>query len=173
MSSLQNPLGTSHTIGSQFKNSTFCPHTVFTCFVWISEQTAIVSLYNINWLFCITETECVYCAVRTGYLNTTPVDRPPMIHSHPHLHVAVARTRSWKVGTCQIVISFGNWRASDRNLFPLKSAEVEKKHLKKNTNGYWNITNKKQAAVKITKPPLSQSQVHLQHSEGPTLYHYP
>ena len=39
------------------------------CSVWISEQTAIISLYNINWLVCITETECVYCAVRTGYLN--------------------------------------------------------------------------------------------------------
>jgi len=37
--------------------------------VWISEQTAIISLYNINWLVCITKTECVYCAVRTGYLN--------------------------------------------------------------------------------------------------------
>jgi hypothetical protein len=29
-------------------NSTFCPHSVFMCFVWISEQTAIISLYNIN-----------------------------------------------------------------------------------------------------------------------------
>ena len=38
------------------------------CFVWIWEQTAIISLYNINWLVCITETECVYCAVRTGSL---------------------------------------------------------------------------------------------------------
>jgi hypothetical protein len=37
-------------------------------FVWISEQTAIISLYNINWLVCITETECVYCAVRTECL---------------------------------------------------------------------------------------------------------
>jgi len=27
--------------------------------VWISEQTAIISLYSINWLVCITETECV------------------------------------------------------------------------------------------------------------------
>jgi len=52
-----------------FNNSTFCPHTVFMCFVWISEQTAIISLYNINWLVCITETECVYCAVRTGLLK--------------------------------------------------------------------------------------------------------
>ena len=39
------------------------------CFVWIWEQTSIISLYSINWLVCITETECVYCAVRTGYLN--------------------------------------------------------------------------------------------------------
>jgi hypothetical protein len=38
-------------------------------FVRISEQTAIVSLYSINWLVFITETECVYCAVRTGSLN--------------------------------------------------------------------------------------------------------
>ena len=49
-------------------NPTFCPLSVFMCFVWISEQTAIISLYNTDWLVCITETECVYCAVRTGYL---------------------------------------------------------------------------------------------------------
>jgi len=49
-------------------NSTFFPHSVFMCFVWIWEQAAIISLYNINWLVCITETECVYCAVRTECL---------------------------------------------------------------------------------------------------------
>jgi hypothetical protein len=38
------------------------------CFIWISEQTAIISLYSINCLVFITETECVYCAVRTGSL---------------------------------------------------------------------------------------------------------
>jgi hypothetical protein len=43
------------------------------CFVWISEQTAIISLYNINWLVCITEKECVYCAVRTGCLSIIQV----------------------------------------------------------------------------------------------------
>ena len=47
-------------------NSTFCPHSVFMCFVWISEQTAIISLYSITWLVFITETVCVYCAVRAG-----------------------------------------------------------------------------------------------------------
>jgi hypothetical protein len=35
------------------------------CFVWISEQTAIISLHSIKWLVFITEAECVYCAVRT------------------------------------------------------------------------------------------------------------
>jgi hypothetical protein len=38
------------------------------CFVWNSERTAIISLYSINWQVFITETEYVYCAVRTGSL---------------------------------------------------------------------------------------------------------
>ena len=46
-------------------HSTFCPHSVFMCFVWIWEKTAIISLYSIDWLVFITETECVYCAVRS------------------------------------------------------------------------------------------------------------
>jgi hypothetical protein len=29
------------------------------CFVWIWEQTAIISLHSINWLVFITETECL------------------------------------------------------------------------------------------------------------------
>ena len=50
-------------------------HTaVFMCFVWIWEQTAIISLYRINWLVCITKTECVYCAVRTGFLNINEIN---------------------------------------------------------------------------------------------------
>ena len=50
-----------------FNNSTFCPHSVFMCFVWIWEQTAIISLYSIEWLVFVTETECVYCAVRSTF----------------------------------------------------------------------------------------------------------
>jgi len=59
-----------YTASLTFSNPTFCPHRVFMCFVWIWEQTAIISLYNINWLVFITETECVYSAVRTGSLYT-------------------------------------------------------------------------------------------------------
>jgi hypothetical protein len=31
-----------------YKNCTFCQHNVFMCFVWISEQTAIILLNSIN-----------------------------------------------------------------------------------------------------------------------------
>jgi len=50
------------------------------------KKTAIISLYSINWLVSITETECVYCAVRTGYLNTFHVHlttRRPNFDSSP------------------------------------------------------------------------------------------
>ena len=52
-------------------NSSFCPQSVFMCFVWIWEKTAIISLYRIYWLDFIIETEFVYCAVRTGSLYTS------------------------------------------------------------------------------------------------------
>jgi len=42
-------------------------------FVWIWEQTAIISLYYINWLVFITGTLCAYGAVRTGSLYITEV----------------------------------------------------------------------------------------------------
>ena len=45
-------------------------HTVYLCVLCGSENKPIISLYSINWLVCITETECVYCAVRTGSLYT-------------------------------------------------------------------------------------------------------
>jgi hypothetical protein len=33
-------------------------HRVFMCFLCISEQTVIKSVWNINWLICMIETEC-------------------------------------------------------------------------------------------------------------------
>ena len=47
---LCSPVVTICTASLTFNNSTFCPHSAFLCFVWISEQTAIISLYNIYWL---------------------------------------------------------------------------------------------------------------------------
>ena len=53
--------------GLTIKNSTWRLLCV-ECFVWISEQTATVALYSINWLAFITVVESVYCAVRTDSL---------------------------------------------------------------------------------------------------------
>ena len=77
-----------------FNNSTFCPHSVFMCFVWIWEQTAVISLYSINWLVFITEIEGIYCAV----LASVRVFMRPSVcvcvcvcvttdtHTHTHTH---------------------------------------------------------------------------------------
>ena len=58
-------------LGLASRNSTFCPHCVFTCFVWISEQTATIFLHSINWLVCIDKKECVYWALRAESLYKT------------------------------------------------------------------------------------------------------
>jgi hypothetical protein len=54
---------------STLKNSAFCPQGVLMRSLQIAEQTTIISLYDINFLISITETDCVYCAVRTEPLN--------------------------------------------------------------------------------------------------------
>ena len=58
-------------VGTGSLNSVFCPHNAFMCFVWISEQTAIISIYSLNLPVFITEPNCVYWAVRPGSLNQT------------------------------------------------------------------------------------------------------
>ena len=45
------------------KNSTFCPQSAYL------RQATTVSVQNINWRVFITETVCVYCAVRIKSLN--------------------------------------------------------------------------------------------------------
>jgi hypothetical protein len=44
------------------------------CFVWISKQTVIISLYGINWWDFISNTKCVYCAVRAEHLHVSQVN---------------------------------------------------------------------------------------------------
>jgi hypothetical protein len=54
---------------NKYKRILSSAHTVYLCVLYGSqEQTAIISLYSINWLVFITETECVYCAVQTESL---------------------------------------------------------------------------------------------------------
>ena len=73
-----------------FNESAFCPHTVFMCFVWISEQTAIISLYSIDWLVFITETECllrgtfyILCSAHTVFMCSVWIsDQTAIISQH-------------------------------------------------------------------------------------------
>jgi len=58
-----------------FKQILRSAHTVYLCLLRISEQTAFISLYSINWQVYITETECVYCAVRIESLTIIQVCR--------------------------------------------------------------------------------------------------
>jgi hypothetical protein len=51
------------------KNLYFDNQMCFCVFVRISEQTVILALFKFNWLVFVTESETVYCAVRTGSLN--------------------------------------------------------------------------------------------------------
>jgi hypothetical protein len=46
---------------------TFAPHSVFMSFVWIWEQTSIISVFSTHCRYFITETECVYFAVRSAH----------------------------------------------------------------------------------------------------------
>jgi hypothetical protein len=79
-----------------FSNSTFCPYSVFLCFVWIWEQTAIISLYSINWLVCITERKCVtarcvHTHVRTNVFRTELLQKAV---TEPSRH---ASTVTWNI----------------------------------------------------------------------------
>jgi len=83
------------------------------CIVWNTEQTAIISLYSINWLVCIAEMESVYCAVRTGYLTIIRVNiclwsvkiqikkknltfRTLKVRENVQLSLCVIKYESWK-----------------------------------------------------------------------------
>jgi hypothetical protein len=46
---------------------TFFPHSVFMCFVWIWDKQRLFHCIALDDWFFITETECVYCAVRKKF----------------------------------------------------------------------------------------------------------
>ena len=94
------------------------------CFVWIPEQTAIISLYNINWLVCITETECVYCAVRTETLNVIHASFPLSFRDFS-LHFGNNDYRLRSTGSCSIVDGYRRFgRRVSSNLRSRKGTNV-------------------------------------------------
>jgi len=58
------------------------------CLVWISEQTAIISLYGINWLVFITETECLLSGAAWVFIYNSGYSQYLAISGHlckPHI----------------------------------------------------------------------------------------
>jgi hypothetical protein len=51
----------------------YSAHTLYLCLLYGSQQRAIISIYNTNFLVFVTETERVYCAVRAEPLNIIEV----------------------------------------------------------------------------------------------------
>jgi hypothetical protein len=49
------------------------PQSVILCCLCVSKQRAVFSIYNFKWLILMTETQCVYCAVRPEYLHVPEV----------------------------------------------------------------------------------------------------
>jgi hypothetical protein len=98
------------------RTSTFCPHSAFMCFVWISEQTGIISLHSINWLVFITERWSVYCAVRTESWNVFQVTF--LLHSNNGLLVKIIRdqTKLEKKMLLHVRIKFKNVIAQNRKI---------------------------------------------------------
>jgi hypothetical protein len=66
------------------------PTHVSLYFTWIWEQTAIISIALTDWFF-ITETERVYCAVRTLPLNII-LDNPIVVQTLLDSSIASRRT---------------------------------------------------------------------------------
>jgi hypothetical protein len=90
---LFSPLVTICTASITFNNSTFCPRSIFMCFVWISEETAIISQYDINWLVCITDRVCLLRGTdRTTVITLSVVLNGPSrrIHSEQYgIHLLI------------------------------------------------------------------------------------
>jgi hypothetical protein len=63
----------------------FPPTQLVYVFACISEQKAITFLYIVSRLNIITEKKCVYCVVRSKYLNMTVVNCLPLGRTMAHL----------------------------------------------------------------------------------------
>jgi len=73
-------------------------------YVLCGELTAIISLYSINWLIFIIETECVYCTVRAGSLDRKQRLCPYTALTEKQCVYCAARTES--LNTVHVILVF-------------------------------------------------------------------
>jgi hypothetical protein len=94
------------------KNSTFCSHSVFMCFMWIWEPTAIISLYSFDWFFL---TDIVFTA-RNG-LNLRVMCISPL-KPNGHYRYPQFNIRSFYVLPTQCIYVFLCGPENKQRLFP-------------------------------------------------------
>ena len=81
-----------HTTSLTFINATFYQPSVFMCFMWIWEQTAIISLYSVNWLVFKTMTGFQFYDLQPHFIfdikNQDWIFSLPQLYiSHSQLHL--------------------------------------------------------------------------------------
>jgi hypothetical protein len=88
-----------------FSNSTFCPHNAFMCFVWMSEQTAIICLCIINRVLCKTESSFTLSLLWTALLRTCMLNlelanskRDPSVFRQRRSDSVLTEVGSWVSG---------------------------------------------------------------------------
>jgi hypothetical protein len=76
------------------KIATICRQSAFVFSAWFSAQRVISSLCGTILLIFITEAECIYCAVRTEFLNIPQVHlRLSMVNSVTYVNFLCLRIR--------------------------------------------------------------------------------
>ena len=81
------------------KIATICRQSAFVFSAWFSAQRVISSLCGTILLIFITEAECIYCAVRTEFLNIPQVHlRLSMVNSVTYVNFLCLRIRLWSHG---------------------------------------------------------------------------
>jgi hypothetical protein len=84
-------------------HSTFCPHSVFMCFVWISEQTAIISLYSIDWLVFIIRYGKTYLLTAIGLT----AGGSSTVHIYIQIKHGTTQLTNWEgCGLCPVFASY-------------------------------------------------------------------
>jgi hypothetical protein len=144
--------------GLTFTNSMFCPHSVFMCFVWISEQTAIISLYNINWLVSTTEAECVHSAVRTKSLKTNSETwlRPSfagLSPPRPRFDACACKICGWQSST-------GTDFSPNTSVFPCQYHSTNVRYFPSPTPCFTRMTNGRRLGTFQKKNALSDFRGH-------------
>jgi hypothetical protein len=91
-----------------WKLHTFCPHTVFLWFLWISQKWAIISLYSINLLIFTVGMVCVHCVVGTETFNTIQVNSPiKSVTESPNVYVVRSFTTIF-TNTNRLILHWDN-----------------------------------------------------------------